>query len=57
VSLAQFPALAEYENVTPLNIGVAFEDLNIPVNGSEKIHAWWIPASLPQARSHRGRYV
>jgi hypothetical protein len=46
----QFPTLAEYENVTPLNIGVAFEDLNIPVNGSEKIHAWWIPASPPSSK-------
>ncbi len=43
----QFPTLTEYEKVTPLNIGIAFEDLHIPVNRSEQIHAWWIPASSP----------
>jgi pimeloyl-ACP methyl ester carboxylesterase len=38
---------AEYEKVTPLNLGIPFEDLHIPVNGSDQIHAWWIPASSP----------
>ena len=37
----------EYEKVTPLKISIPFEDLLIPVNGSEQIHAWWIPASSP----------
>ncbi|HXN25501.1 MAG TPA: alpha/beta hydrolase [Candidatus Acidoferrales bacterium] len=40
-----FPAPLQYPTATPLNAGIAFEDLHIPVNGSEQIHAWWIPAS------------
>jgi len=40
-----FPAPREYATATPLNAGISFEDLHIPVNGSEQIHAWWIPAS------------
>lgn len=40
-----FVRLAEYEKLTPFNIGIPFEDLYIPVNGSEQIHFWWIPAS------------
>ena len=47
----QFPTLTEYEKVTPLNIGIAFEDLRIPVHGSEQIHAWWIPASPPSNKA------
>jgi fermentation-respiration switch protein FrsA (DUF1100 family) len=40
-----FPAPLEYAKATPLDAGIPFEDLHIPVNGSEQIHAWWIPAS------------
>ncbi len=40
-----FPAPRDYAAATPLDVGVPFEDLHIPVNGSEQIHAWWIPAS------------
>jgi fermentation-respiration switch protein FrsA (DUF1100 family) len=40
-----FPAPLEYARATPLDVGIPFEDLHIPVNGSEQIHAWWIPAS------------
>ncbi|HEY4951313.1 MAG TPA: alpha/beta hydrolase [Candidatus Acidoferrales bacterium] len=40
-----FPAPREYATATPLNASIPFEDLHIPVNGSEQIHAWWIPAS------------
>jgi fermentation-respiration switch protein FrsA (DUF1100 family) len=40
-----FPAPREYATATPLAVGIPFEDLQIPVNGSEQIHAWWIPAS------------
>jgi len=40
-----FPAPLEYARATPLDAGIPFEDLHIPVNGSEQIHAWWIPAS------------
>jgi len=39
-----FPAPLEYAKATPLDAGIPFEDLHIPVNGSEQIHAWWIPA-------------
>jgi uncharacterized protein len=40
-----FPAPHEYASTTPLDVGVPFEDLHIPVNGSGQIHAWWIPAA------------
>jgi hypothetical protein len=40
-----FPAPLQYPTATPLNAGIAFEDLHIPVHGPEQIHAWWIPAS------------
>ena len=42
-----FPAPAHYTNATPADVGIAFEDLHIPVTGSEQIHAWWIPATQP----------
>lgn len=40
-----FPAPTEYAKATPKDKGIDFEDLHIPVNGSEQIHAWWIPAA------------
>jgi fermentation-respiration switch protein FrsA (DUF1100 family) len=40
-----FPAPREYAKATPLDAGIPLEDLHIPVDGSEQIHAWWIPAS------------
>jgi uncharacterized protein len=40
-----FPAPHEYVAATPSGSGIQFEDLHIPVNTSEQIHAWWIPAS------------
>jgi pimeloyl-ACP methyl ester carboxylesterase len=40
-----FPAPLEYARATPSDVGIPFEDLHIPVNGSEQIHAWWIPAA------------
>lgn len=42
-----FPAPTQYPKVTPADDGIAFEDLHIPVTGSEQIHAWWIPATQP----------
>jgi len=33
-----------------VDAGIAFEDLHIPVNGSEQVHAWWIPASPPSEK-------
>jgi hypothetical protein len=38
-----YPVRTEYEKVTPLNVGFNFEDLHIPVSGSEQIHAWRLP--------------
>jgi pimeloyl-ACP methyl ester carboxylesterase len=40
-----FPAPRAYPTATPLDVGIPFEDLHIPVNGSGQIHAWWIPAA------------
>jgi fermentation-respiration switch protein FrsA (DUF1100 family) len=45
-----FPAPREYAPATPSDVGIPFEDLHIPVNGSEQIHAWWIPASTASDR-------
>jgi len=42
-----FPAPSHYAKASPADVGIAFEDLRIPVNGSEQLHAWWIPASQP----------
>jgi len=42
-----FPAPSKFTNATPANVGIAFEDLYIPVAGSEQLHAWWIPAAQP----------
>jgi fermentation-respiration switch protein FrsA (DUF1100 family) len=40
-----FPAPLEYPTATPSSVGIPFEDLHIPVDRSEQIHAWWIPAA------------
>jgi uncharacterized protein len=40
-----FPAPKEYAPATPTDVGITYEDLHIPVNGSEQIHAWWVPAA------------
>ena len=40
-----FPLITEYERVTPAALGIPFEDLHIPVDGADQIHAWWLPAS------------
>ena len=37
-------APAAYPRATPLDAGIPFEDLHMPVNGSEQIHAWWVIA-------------
>jgi fermentation-respiration switch protein FrsA (DUF1100 family) len=46
-----FPAPASYAKTTPMDAGIPFEDLHIPVNGSDQIHAWWIPATIPSDSS------
>jgi fermentation-respiration switch protein FrsA (DUF1100 family) len=45
-----FPVPSHYAKATPADAGIAFEDLHIPVNGSEQLHAWWIPASPPSEK-------
>jgi hypothetical protein len=42
-----FPAPTQYAKATPSDAGISFEDLRIPVDGSEWIHCWWIPAASP----------
>jgi uncharacterized protein len=42
-----FPAPTQYPKATPADAGIAFEDLHLPVTGSEQVHAWWIPATQP----------
>lgn len=42
-----FPVPSTYQATSPSDLGLAFDDLHISVNGSEQIHAWWIPASPP----------
>src|SRR5215475_7794602 len=45
-----FPAPSDYPKLTPASIGLPFEDLHIPVNNDEQIHAWYIPAANPSAK-------
>ncbi len=42
-----FPAPRDFERTTPANRGLPFEDLRIPVNARDHLHAWWIPAAKP----------
>jgi uncharacterized protein len=42
-----YPAPKFYQPASPQDVGIPFEDLHIPVNGSDQIHAWWVPASSP----------
>jgi uncharacterized protein len=55
-----FPAPSHYTSATPADVGIAFEDLHIPV-GSEQMHAWWIAASRPSEKTllmfHGNGYV
>ena len=39
----------EFAKTDSDDVGLAFEDLQIPVGGSDRIHAWWIPAAKPVA--------
>jgi uncharacterized protein len=48
-----FPAPATYPRATPLDAGIPFEDLHIPVNKSQQIHAWWIPAAPASASADK----
>ena len=45
-----FPAPTQYAKATPSDVGIVFEDLHIPVNGSDQIHCWWIPANSASDR-------
>jgi hypothetical protein len=45
-----FPAATQYAKATPSDVGIPFEDLRIPVDGSEWIHCWWILAAFPSDR-------
>ncbi|HSS97227.1 MAG TPA: alpha/beta hydrolase, partial [Terriglobales bacterium] len=45
-----FPAPSDYPKLTPKNLGMPFEDLHIPVNGTDQIHAWYIPSANPLAK-------
>jgi uncharacterized protein len=40
-----FPAPPDYPKLTPALLHWPFDDLHIPVNGNEQIHAWYIPAA------------
>jgi hypothetical protein len=42
-----FPAPRSFEKTTPEIIGLRFEDLQIPVNTRDHLHAWWIPSATP----------
>ncbi len=34
---------------TPKDINLGYEEVWLPVTPAEKIHAWWLPATVPQA--------
>ena len=42
-----YPAPDRFPHTTPAAEGLAFEDLQIRVQGSDHLHAWWIPAADP----------
>ena len=42
-----FPAPKIFDKKTPADIGLRFEDLRIPLNARDYLHAWWIPAAMP----------
>ncbi len=44
-----FPAPKSFEKMTPAISGLRFEDLRIPVNAKEHLHAWWIPSATTSA--------
>jgi hypothetical protein len=39
-----FPAPTSFAKTTPADNRLEFEDLRIPVNVTDNIHAWWIPS-------------
>ena len=39
-----FPAPSGYPKDTPASAGLAFDDVHIPVNATEQIHSWYVPA-------------
>jgi len=45
-----FPAPEYFTAATPSDVGLAFEDVRIPVDGKMMVHAWWIPSQNPDAR-------
>src|ERR1700733_14460784 len=45
-----FPAPKFFEKTTPAISGLPFEDLQIPVNARDHLHAWWIPSAMPSAK-------
>jgi uncharacterized protein len=45
-----FPAPQSYPDSTPANAGMSFEDLRIPVNATEYLHAWYVPAAQPSPK-------
>jgi hypothetical protein len=56
-----FPAPRIFGKQTPGDSGLQFEDLRIPVNPGEYLHAWWIPAGTPSDKAllvfHGNGYV
>ena len=56
-----YPAPKAYERLTPQDARLAFEDLHVEVNRREYLHAWWIPAGAPSAKTilmfHGNGYV
>ena len=42
-----FPAPKKFGKETPADSALRFEDLRIPVNARDYLHAWWIPAATP----------
>jgi uncharacterized protein len=56
-----FPAPKFFEKTTPADSGLRFEDLRIPVNARDYLHAWWIPAVKPSGKAivvfHGNGYV
>lgn len=56
-----YPAPETFAKKTPANIGLPFENLRLPVDARDQLHAWWIPAAAPTEKAilafHGNGYV
>jgi hypothetical protein len=56
-----YPAPENYAKATPADSRIPYEDVRIPVNPTDYVHAWWIPGAAPAGKTilffHGNGYV